>query len=76
MSKKQKEIAVGVNRDDLIVAGIYILEQIYKLLNKKEAIVIDDGLAMGVAIDSCSKTFLILRRKNLLVNYPYILVIL
>ncbi len=55
MSKKEKEIAVGVGRDDLIVAGVIIFKEIFKILNKKEVIVIDDGLAMGVAIRACEE---------------------
>jgi len=53
MSKKEREITVGVGRDDLIVAGVIIFKEIYKILNKNEAIVIDDGLSMGVAISAC-----------------------
>jgi len=53
MSKKEKETAVGVGRDDLIVAGIIIFKEIYKILEKKEAIIIDDGLREGVALSMC-----------------------
>jgi len=55
MSKKEKEIAVGVGRDDLIVAGIIIFKEIYKILNKEEAIIIDDGLREGVALLMCKE---------------------
>jgi len=55
MNKKEREIAVGVGRDDLIVAGVIIFKEVFKILNKKEVIVIDDGLAMGVAISACVK---------------------
>jgi exopolyphosphatase/guanosine-5'-triphosphate,3'-diphosphate pyrophosphatase len=55
MSKKEKEIAVGVGRDDLIVAGIIIFKEIYKILEKKEAIIIDDGLREGVALLMCKE---------------------
>ena len=55
MSKKEREIAVGVGRDDLIVAGVIIFKKLYEILNKQEAIVIDDGLAVGVAVDKCIK---------------------
>ncbi len=55
MSKEQRELAVGVGRDDLIIAGILIFKNLYKLLNKKESIVIDDGLREGVAISLCEK---------------------
>jgi len=53
MSQKEREITVGVGRDDLIVAGVIIFKEIYKILEKNEAIVIDDGLSMGVAISEC-----------------------
>jgi exopolyphosphatase/guanosine-5'-triphosphate,3'-diphosphate pyrophosphatase len=53
MSKRQREIAVGVGRDDLIVAGVIIFEEIYKILDKDEAIIIDDGLREGVALSLC-----------------------
>jgi len=55
MSKKEKEIAVGVGRDDLIVAGIIIFKEIYKILEKQEAIIIDDGLREGVALSMCKE---------------------
>jgi len=55
MSKKEKEIAVGVGRDDLIVAGIIIFKEIYKILNKQEAIIIDNGLREGVALLMCKE---------------------
>ncbi len=53
MSKREREIAVGVGRDDLIVAGVIIFREIYKILNKKEATVIDDSLREGVALFLC-----------------------
>jgi len=55
MSKKDREVTVGVGRDDLIVAGIVIFKEIYNILNKSESIIIDDGLSMGVAISECKK---------------------
>ena len=53
MSKQEREITVGVGRDDLIVAGVIIFKEIYNILQKEEAIVIDDGLSAGVAISEC-----------------------
>jgi len=53
MSKKDKEIAVGVGRDDLIVAGIVIFEKIYDILNSSVSIIVDDGLREGVALTAC-----------------------
>lgn len=53
MNQKQREEAVGVGRDDLIIAGIVIFQKLYKILNKKCAVVIDDGLREGVALLAC-----------------------
>ncbi len=53
MSKEDREITVGVGRDDLIVAGILIFKEIYRILDKKRSIVIDDGLREGVALSLC-----------------------
>ncbi len=55
MSKEQREEAVGVGRDDLIVAGILIFESLFDLLSFEECVVIDDGLREGVAIELCRK---------------------
>jgi exopolyphosphatase/guanosine-5'-triphosphate,3'-diphosphate pyrophosphatase len=57
MSTKERQIAVGVGREDLIVAGVVIYKEIYNILNKDCSIVIDDGLSMGVAIDSCNRYY-------------------
>lgn len=53
MEQKEREIAVGVGRDDLIAAGIIIFEDLYEVLGYDECVVIDDGLREGVAIDRC-----------------------
>jgi len=42
---------VGVGREQLIIVGIYIVEMIFDAFNVKSAIVIDDGLREGVALD-------------------------
>jgi len=55
MSKSQREVAVGVGREDLIIAGILIYKQIYKILNKHISIVVDDSLREGVAISECKR---------------------
>jgi len=44
---------VGVGKETLIVAGIVIVEEFYKLLEFEEAVIVDDGLREGVAIDYC-----------------------
>ncbi len=50
--EKRAEI-VGVGRESLILAGIVIVQKLYAVLGFDEAIVIDDGVREGVAIDYC-----------------------
>jgi len=45
---------VGVGKETLIIAGVIIVEEFYKVLGFTEAIIVDDGLREGVAIDYCS----------------------
>lgn len=47
--------AVGAGREELIPTGIAILKEIYNILHRERAIVIDDGLREGVAISICKK---------------------
>ncbi|RXI43957.1 exopolyphosphatase [Malaciobacter mytili] len=44
---------VGRGRVEFIEVGVYIYKAIYEVLNKKESIVLDDGLREGVAINHC-----------------------
>ena len=44
---------VGKGRIEFIEVGIFIYRAIFEVLNKKESIVLDDGLREGVAINSC-----------------------
>ncbi len=46
---------VGVGKETLIIAGVIIVEEFYKTLGFTEAIIVDDGLREGVAIDHCSR---------------------
>ncbi len=46
--------AVGRGREDLIPVGVEILLKIYEIFKKSRAIVIDDGLREGVAIELCN----------------------
>jgi len=48
--KKLNEI-FGENRKELIEVGILIFKSIFEVLDKKESIVLDDGLREGVAIN-------------------------
>lgn len=51
----QEEITrlVGRGRVEFIEVGIFIYKTIFEVLNKKESIVLDDGLREGVAINYC-----------------------
>jgi len=53
MEMKKREELVGVGRGDLIISGIYIFKEIFKIAKYKECIVCDDGLREGVAISKC-----------------------
>jgi len=55
MEMKKREKLVGVGRGDLILSGIYIFKEIFKLTKYNECIVCDDGLREGVAIQGCKK---------------------
>ena len=52
---KERELAVGTGRSDLIAAGILIYKQLFTILEFENCVVIDDGLREGVALDMCSK---------------------
>ena len=51
----QEEITrlVGRGRVEFIEVGIFIYKTIFEVLNKKESIVLDEGLREGVAINYC-----------------------
>jgi len=53
MSEAKRAEIVGVGRESLIIAGIVIVQKLYDVLGFGEAIVIDDGVREGVAIDYC-----------------------
>ena len=53
MEKSKREKLVGVGRGDLIVSGIMIFKEIFRLSGFKECIVCDNGVREGVAIDYC-----------------------
>ena len=52
-STEQIAILVGRGRVEFIEVGIFIYKAIFEVLNKKESIVLDDGLREGVAINHC-----------------------
>lgn len=51
MSEEQRKFYVGVGRESLIVAGIVIVQKLYEVLEYESAIVIDDGVREGVALN-------------------------
>jgi len=55
MEMKKREELVGVGRGDLIVSGIMIFKEIFRITGYKECIVCDDGVREGVAISACKE---------------------
>lgn len=51
MDESMRAMYVGVGREQLIATGILMVESLFKGLNVEEAIIIDDGLREGVALD-------------------------
>jgi exopolyphosphatase/guanosine-5'-triphosphate,3'-diphosphate pyrophosphatase len=44
---------VGVGKETLIVAGVVIVEEFYRILGFDAAVIIDDGLREGIVLDYC-----------------------
>lgn len=53
LSEEKRAEIVGVGRESLILAGIVVVQKLYDVLGFDEAVVIDDGVREGVAIDYC-----------------------
>ena len=53
MEMAKREKLVGVGRGDLIVSGIMIFKEIFRLGGFEKCIVCDNGVREGVAIDYC-----------------------
>lgn len=51
MDESQRTRYVGVGRENLIIAGILMVTAIYDALGYSEAIIIDDGLREGIALE-------------------------
>ncbi len=51
MDESTRAMYVGVGCEILIATGILMIESLFKSLNTQEAIIIDDGLREGVALD-------------------------
>lgn len=56
-SKEDITKLVGRGRVEFIEVGIFIYKMIFEVLNKKESIVLDDGLREGVAINYCQTKY-------------------
>jgi len=55
MEMRHREQLVGVGRGDLIVSGIMIFKEIFRLTGFKKCIVCDMGVREGIAFDYCKK---------------------
>ena len=55
MSLEERESTVGTGRADLITAGVLIFAQLFRVTNFEKAIIIDDGLREGVALEWCHR---------------------
>lgn len=55
MSLEERELTVGTGRADLITAGVLIFAQLFRVTNFEKAIIIDDGLREGVALEWCHR---------------------
>ncbi len=51
MDEDRRTRYVGVGRENLIIAGILMVTALYEALGHEEAIVVDDGLREGIALD-------------------------
>jgi len=51
MDEETRASYVGVGRENLIIAGILMVTAIYEVLHTQEAIIIDDGLREGIALE-------------------------
>lgn len=51
MDEKERIRFVGVGREELILAGILMVQALYDFFDCSEAIVIDDGLREGIALE-------------------------
>ncbi len=56
LDEKTRAEYVGVGRETLIVAGVVIVEEFYKLLGFETSVIVDDGVREGVAIDYCASS--------------------
>ena len=53
MEMRKREELVGVGRGDLIVSGLMIFREVFKITKYRECVVCDDGVREGVAYSGC-----------------------
>lgn len=58
LSLEQVEILVGVRRTPFMEAGALIFKMFFEALKKSQAVIFDDGLREGIAIDWCEKRYI------------------
>lgn len=51
MDESERKRFVGVGRENLIIAGILMVIAIYEVMDVQEAVVVDDGLREGIALE-------------------------
>lgn len=51
MNEQERTRYVGIGRENLIIAGILMVTAIYEAMGSDDAIIIDDGLREGIALD-------------------------
>ncbi len=55
MEEQERIRYVGVGRENLVIAGILMVRGIYEAFERNEAVVIDDGLREGIALEYYSR---------------------
>jgi exopolyphosphatase/guanosine-5'-triphosphate,3'-diphosphate pyrophosphatase len=55
MEMRHREKLVGVGRGDLIVSGIMIFKEIFRMGEFEKCIVVDNGVREGIALDYCKQ---------------------
>ncbi|PHR58869.1 MAG: phosphatase [Arcobacter sp.] len=56
LSFDERASYVGVGREELIISGVMIYAEFFRLLGFEDSVIIDDGLREGLAISSCEDT--------------------
>lgn len=56
MDEEKRSFYAGAGREELVIAGIVIVQKLYEILQYTKAVVIDDGLREGIALAYCEKS--------------------